>query len=196
MDFFFYLVCCLAGFLFTIVSAFLGHAFGGGHEGHFDAGTGGHDGDVGTGGHADAGFENTGMPGVSPFSPLLIACFITAFGGFGLVLRQISFTRNPLMSAPLSAIGAFAIAAGLYWLLATVFSKTQSSSESHVASVVGMTATIITPIPANGVGEIAYVQAGSRYTAPAREEKGAAVANGQAVKIVRVVASQFYVTPV
>ena len=29
---------------------------------------------------------------------------------------------------------------------------------------------MITPIPAAGVGEIAYVQGGTRYTAPAREE--------------------------
>ena len=59
-----------------------------------------------------------------------------------------------------------------------------------------MTATVITPIPANGVGEIAYVQAGSRYSAPARDERGSPVANGQTVKIVRIVGSQFYVVPI
>jgi membrane-bound ClpP family serine protease len=74
-----------------------------------------------------------------------------------------------------------------------LFSKTQSSSESKVGSLAGMTATIITPIPEKGVGEIAYVQGGTRYTAPAREETGVAVAAGQLVKITRVVGSQFYV---
>ena len=34
---------------------------------------------------------------------------------------------------------------------------------------------------------------GSRYTAPAREETGAAVACGQTVKITRIVGTQFYV---
>ena len=48
----------------------------------------------------------------------------------------------------------------------------------------------------DGVGEIAYVQAGSRYSAPARDERGAPVANGQTVKIVRIVGSQFYVAPI
>jgi len=43
------------------------------------------------------------------------------------------------------------------------------------------------------VGEIAYVVGDTRYTAPARTEGGAAVANGKAVKIVRIVGSQFYV---
>ena len=40
---------------------------------------------------------------------------------------------------------------------------------------------------------IAYVQSGTRYTAPAREETGQPVANGLAVKVTRVVGSQFYV---
>jgi hypothetical protein len=59
-----------------------------------------------------------------------------------------------------------------------------------------MTATIISPIPINGVGEIAYVQSGSRYTAAARLEKSdVALGNGKLVRITRVVGSQFYVAP-
>jgi len=38
------------------------------------------------------------------------------------------------------------------------------------------------------------VQAGTRYTAPARAENGVAIAAGQSVKITRVIGSQFYVT--
>jgi len=80
-------------------------------------------------------------------------------------------------------------------LFGTIFHKTQSSSESRIGRLVGMTGTIITPIPANGVGEIAYVHGGTRYTAPARNERGAPVPNGQTVTIVRIVGSQFYVSP-
>jgi hypothetical protein len=58
---------------------------------------------------------------------------------------------------------------------------------------VGHTATVITPIPAAGVGEIAYVQGGSRYTAPAREQNGISVSNGQTVRITRIAESQFFV---
>jgi hypothetical protein len=57
-------------------------------------------------------------------------------------------------------------------------------------------ATVITPIPQSGMGEIAYVQSGTRYTAPARTETGAAVPSGGTVKINRVVGTQFYVVPV
>ena len=186
MDFLVYAVCFGVGLLFAIVSAFLGHLFGG------------HDTDlqVGTGGHAEAGFQDTGMPGLSPFSPTTITAFLTAFGGLGMVFSRIEATRNPWISTPLALLGALMIAVAVVWLFGTVFHKVESSSESRVATLIGMSATVITPIPANGVGEIAYVQAGSRYSAPARNERGAAVANGQTVKIVRVVGTQFYVTPV
>lgn len=186
MDFFVYSICFGVGLLFAIVSAFLGHLFGG-HDADVD---------VGTGGHAEAGFQDTGMPGLSPFSPTTITAFITAFGGLGMIFSRIRATESPWLSAPLALLGALAIAAGVVWLFGTVFHKVDASSESRVATLVGMNATVITPIPADGVGEIAYVQAGSRYTAPARTEQRTAVANGQTVKIVRIVGTQFYVTPV
>jgi hypothetical protein len=63
-----------------------------------------------------------------------------------------------------------------------------------VARLAGSEANVITPIPENGVGEIAYVVGGTRYSAPARTENGAAVANGKTVKIIRIVGTQFYVT--
>ena len=181
-----YAVCFGVGLLFAVVSAFLGHLFGG------------HDvpSDIGTGGHAEAGFQDTGMPGLSPSSPTTITAFLTAFGGMGLIFSKLEATRSPWISAPLALLGALIIAAGVVWLFGTVFHKMDSSSESHVATLVGMSATVITPIPSNGVGEIAYVQAGTRYSAPARDERGAPVANGQTVKIVRIVGTQFYVSPI
>jgi len=187
MDFFVYSICFGVGILFAVVSAFFGHLFGGHDAPHVD---------VGTGGHAEAGFQDTGMPGLSPFSPTTIASFITAFGACGLIFSRIEATRSPWVSAPLSAVGAVIIAAAVVTLFGFIFHKTQSSSESCVATLVGMTATVITPIPANGVGEIAYVQSGTRYSAPARDERGAPVTNGQTVKIVRIVGSQFYVVPI
>lgn len=182
MDVIVYAICLGAGLLFTIIGAALGHLFGGG-----DA-----DADVGTGGHADAGFEHTGMPGVSPFSPTMIAAFVTSFGAFGLILSKIEVTSSPWVSAPLSVLGGLLITGVVFWLLHTVFSKTQSSSESKVGLLVGQSATIITPIPENGVGEIAYVQSGSRYTAPARSENGEAIPGGKPVVITRT-GTQFYV---
>jgi membrane-bound ClpP family serine protease len=182
-----YFILCTVGLVFTIISAVLGDVFGGGHDAHAD---------IGTGGHAEAGFEHTGMPGVSPFSTTTIASFITAFGAFGMIFSKIEATQRAWISAPLAALGGLIIAAGVFFMFNKIFAHAQSSSESRVATLVGVNATVITPIPQHGVGEIAYVHGGSRYTAPARSESGAAVANGQTVKIHRIVGTQFYVVPV
>jgi len=183
MDTLIYAACLAVGLLFTIISAVLGHFFGG-TDGHAD---------IGTGGHAEAGFDHTGMPGISFFSPTVLASFVTAFGAFGLIFTRIPVTSNVWASAPLSALGGATVAWLVFMLFNAMFSRTQSSSESRIASVVGQTASVITPIPATGVGEIAYVQGGTRYTAPAREEDGKPVGNGQTVKVCRIAGSQFYV---
>jgi membrane protein implicated in regulation of membrane protease activity len=177
-----YAVCLVVGLLFTLISAVAGHFFGG-HDGA----------DVGTGGHAEAGFDHTGLPGISFFSPTVLSSFITAFGAFGLIFSKIQATSSVWLSAPLALICGTAIGGLTLWFFNAVFQKTQSSSESHVASLPGQIASIITPIPPNGVGEIAYVQGGSRYSAPARAEGNIAIPAGQPVKITRIVGTQFYV---
>jgi len=183
-----YLACFCFGLFFVILSALLGHLFGD-HGGSGES-------DVGAGGHADAGFENSGMPGISPFSPTTLSSFITAFGGFGVIFTQIQATRSLWASLPLSLVCATVVAVGVFFFFNWIFRSLQSSSESRVAELAGHDATVITPIPAGGVGEIAYIQGGTRYTAPAREQTGAAIGNGQSVKISRIVGTQFYVTAI
>ena len=178
-----YTVCLALGLLFTIISAVAGHLFGG-HDA--DAG-------VGTGGHAEAGYDHSGVPGLSFFSPTVLACFVTAFGACGLILSRIEATKNVWISAPISAVAGVGVAMLAFLLFNWMFKQTQSSSESRVGTLAGMTASIITPIPKDGVGEIAYVQSGSRYTAPARTEDGRPVPAGKPVRITRVVGTQYYV---
>jgi len=177
-----YLFCLIVGFVFVLGSAVLGH-FGGGDHGHVG----------GSGGHAEAGADSSDAPGVSLFSPIVMAAFVAAFGAFGLIFSQFEATKTPVISSALSIICAMLIAGTLVGLLRKLVRASDSSSESQVATLVGQAATVITPIPMGGVGEIAYVQAGTRYTAPAREENGAQVGNGSEVRITRVVGSQFYV---
>ena len=182
---FFFLVCFGVGLLFTTISAFAADIFGG-HDVHVHV-------DLGAGAHAEAGYGSHDMPGFSPLSPTTMATFITAFGGFGLLFSRLEATRSVWVSAPLAVLGGLLIAGLVFALFRQVFRHTQSSSEGKVLELVGEIATVITPIPANGVGEIAYVQTGSRYSAPAREESGATVGMGRTVVITRVVGTQFYV---
>lgn len=176
-----YAICLVVGLVFTIFSFFLGHFFGGGHE-SLDAS-----------GHAEAGLSHEGEPGLSFFSPTVLATFVTAFGAVGMILTKIDATSSVWISAPISFVSGLLIALVVLVFFNWVFSKTQSSSESRVAKLIGQTAAIITPIPENGVGEISYVQSGSRYTAAARSERGGAIGAGKTVKITRIVGSQFFV---
>lgn len=184
MDFVIYAICFGVGLVFTLVSFFLGHDFGGADGA-----------DVGTGGHAETGLDHSGMPGISIFSPTTIACFLTALGGFGMVFSVVEATSAIWISAPLAILGGTAVAAVVMWGFTVIFRKTQASSESKVASLAGRPATVISPIPEGGVGEIAYVDGGSRYNTPARAEGGVAVPSGTKVYITRVVGTQFYVSP-
>jgi len=178
-----YGICLMVGLVFTLISVLAGHFFGG-HGDHV----------AGSGGHAEAGADASDMPGISIFSPTVMASFVTAFGGFGLIFTQFPATSRTVISAPLSLFCALLVAGVLYKFLGMVFRHTQSSSESHVGQLAGTEASVISPIPENGVGEIAYVVGGTRYTAPARMENGAAVGNGKLVRITHVVGTQFYVT--
>lgn len=177
-----YTACLALGLIFTIISAFAGHLFGG-HDGA----------DVGTGGHAEAGFDHSGLPGISFFSPTVLSCFVTAFGACGLILSRVEATKSVWVSAPISAVAGLVVALVAFSLFNYMFKQTQSSSESRVSSLLGQTASIVTPIPKDGVGEISYIQGGSRYTAPARTESGTPVPAGKPVKITRIVGTQFFV---
>src|SRR5580704_15808681 len=115
-----YAICLVVGLVFTLVSVVAGHFFGG-HDGHV----------AGSGGHAEAGADSSDMPGISIFSPTIMASFITAFGGFGLIFSQFSATSRTVISAPLSIFCALLVAGCFYKFLAMVFSHTQSSSESR-----------------------------------------------------------------
>jgi len=187
-----YLICFGTGLCFTLISAFTAHVFGG-HEAHVDLG---HADPAGAHGHAEGGLGTSDMPGFAALSPTTIAAFITAFGGFGMIFAKIEILSPPWISLSLATLSGFVIAAAILFLFRAIFRRTQCSSEGRVAALVNGPATLITPIPENGVGEIAYVQAGTRYTAPARSEDGIAISNGQTVRISRIVGTQFYVRSV
>ena len=176
-----YAICLVFGLVFTVFSAVAGHLFGG------------HD-SIGTGGHAEAGFSSDGVPGISFFSPTVLASFVTAFGAVGLICSRIAATSSVWINAPISLAGGLMVSFGVLWLFNAVFRKNQGSSEGHVNDLIGQTVAVATPIPENGVGEISYVQLGSRYTAPARLENGGSVPAGRTVIVTRIVGTQFFVT--
>lgn len=165
---------CLAfGVLFSAFSViFGGHDFG---HGGFDHGSG-------AGGHS--GSDSADAP--SPFNPLVISSAITAFGAVGLIAR-FGFGMTDILSTVVALGFAGVIGALIFFGIVKFMYGSQSNSVFSLNDLVDNEAEVITPIPASGTGEIAYVVNGVRYNLSARSCDGEYIARGAAV-IIRDVA--------
>lgn len=144
--------------------------------------------------HGDpSGADAHGEVSFPVFSPTVIATFIAAFGGLGLVGASAFGPSRTVLHLPLALGGATALALGVATIMFRVTRAVESDSNVRVDDLGGTSAEVITAIPANGLGEIAYVAAGIRYTAPARTAEGAPVANGVLVEIDRVEGTTYIV---
>jgi membrane protein implicated in regulation of membrane protease activity len=185
--------CFFIGLAYAVISTVLGGIFGGGHEGGFDSGgdfDAGHDG----AGHIETAGADSGTVHFSPLSPVVIAMFITSFGAMGMICLKV-FKLSPYVSLPI-AIGTGIIFAALtFFILLMMFKATQSSSESQIGSLVGQEAEVITPIPIDGLGEIAYVSKSTRYTGSARSAYRTEIKSHAVVTIEKIVGNTFYVKP-
>lgn len=128
-------------------------------------------------------------------SMLAIASFISAFGAFGLIAVTLldAGQVGSLVAALFGGVvmGLAAQAFFIYILSPTV------SSEVHQTKLIGMAAEIITPIPENGVGQVALVVEGARMTYSARAtNQGESLPRGTPVRIERIVGGVAYVTAI
>jgi membrane protein implicated in regulation of membrane protease activity len=163
----------------------------GGHGHH--VGPAGHDLHHGLGHGADALHADAeGEVQLSPISPVTITMFGTAFGGAGLVAFH-ALALPALYSLPMALLSGLIIAGVAFYAFSKLFQATEGSSEPRTSELVGLEAEVITAIPAQGLGEIAYVARGSRFTAPARSEDGRPHTAPSTVLIERVVGSVFCV---
>lgn len=195
----FYFVCTAFGFLFalvTVVFGELGTHFGdhGVEVGHgsvevdhpgADVGVG-HDADVGGGheaGGVDISSEAQHMPQASYLNTLTILVFITFFGLAGLLATWV-LHMPPLMSLAFALPVGLIAAAGEFVLYVNVFIKAQGSSEATMQETLGCEAEVITTIPAEHMGEIAYIIKGTRYNAPAKSADNEELPRGTKVRIV------------
>ncbi len=198
-----YWLCLLVGIGYTLVAGLLGGVSGvAGHAGHFGhmGGHGATSHDYGVGGHGGHGSTSPSSPEhggnviFGPFSPLVIAFFLTCFGGTGLIFSRLPGLLS-VFSLPIAVASGFVLA----WLLITVFNKfigsMQSSSEVHLGSLIGADAEVTVAVPSNGIGEIAYVAMGSRCVAPARSDEAQDIPRFASVRVTRLVGNIFYVRP-
>lgn len=138
-------------------------------------------------GHLDAGHAH-------PISGTTIATFITGFGAGGVVAHYLLRWTGLASLATATACGVV-LALAAYLVLELIFSQTQAGAEYETGEVVGRDAEVVTPIPAGGTGEVAYLAHGQRELAPARTSDGSPVPRGRPVVIERVVGQTHYVRP-
>lgn len=128
-------------------------------------------------------------------SLLAIASFISAFGAFGLVAVTL-FDAGHVPSLIAALLGGllFGIAAQFFFIY--ILSPT-ISSEVRQAKLIGMVAEITTPIPTNGVGQIAFIAEGSRVTYSARStDASQGFRRGTPVRVERIVGGIAYVSAI
>ncbi|HML21663.1 MAG TPA: NfeD family protein [Aggregatilinea sp.] len=141
----------------------------------------------------DLGDHDTGdAVGVSM---LAIASFVSAFGASGLIAVTL------LDAGSAASLGAALLGGLVVGILAQLFFvyilSPTVSSEVRQSRLIGMVGEIITPIPENGVGQIALVAEGTRVTYSARSTKhGQSVPRGMPVRIERISGGVVYVAPV
>jgi membrane protein implicated in regulation of membrane protease activity len=185
-----YIFCFVVGAVYALIAGVAAGAFGGhSHEG----GLGGHD--LGHDIDHSADFSHHTAPGevhLSPVSPMTITMFVTAFGGVGLIVTR-TLALPVLLSLPIALVSGCALAGVAFYTFSRLFQATESSSEPRLSELIGLQAEVITSIPPQGLGEIAYVARGSRFTAPARSEDGKPHPAHSTVLIERVVGSVFCV---
>jgi membrane protein implicated in regulation of membrane protease activity len=179
-----YLLLFLIGIIYAVATAVLSGALGGDFGGDHNVDTGGH-GDMGAG-------ADSGMVHISPLSPTVIATFMTAFGGTGIICVK-AFAMSGYTSLPVAIVVGLGVATAIFALFEWIFKKTQSSVNIDAAQMVGTRADVITPIPEKGVGEIAFIACGIRQNSPARSVDGRPIESPAEVEIVRVVGGSYVV---
>ncbi|HLA77327.1 MAG TPA: NfeD family protein [Vicinamibacteria bacterium] len=118
------------------------------------------------------------------FSPLALATLCAAVGGYGLITRhgfELSEGRSLAIAVPSALVTAYAIT----YLAWRVVRGSRGTSAIRLADLAGAQGEVLTPIPSGGVGEVAALVVGQRFTSPAREESGQELPRGCSVVVVR-----------
>jgi membrane protein implicated in regulation of membrane protease activity len=192
-----YIALAVLGCGYVLISAFLGHASDSGGDGH-DASAASSHSDYGVDGTGH-GATHTSSAGSAAFqfpffSPLALATLCAGLGAWGLIAQfgfRLHGDESLLVAIPAALVTAYLVT----WVSWRMVSGSRGTSAIRLAALAGSPAEVITPIPAGGVGEVAALVDGQRYTAPAREADGGAVARGAAVTVVRMVGNTLLVTP-
>jgi hypothetical protein len=183
----FYFICLLVGLIFAVFSFIFSGAFEAEVDAGVDVGA-----DVGVDGDIVGGDVGVGDIHFPLFSPIVIACFVTAFGGGGIIGLKL-FPFAPILSLPV-AVGTGVVIGLLVGLLVLkIYKVVQTNAVTTAKHIIGTVAEVSESIPAAGVGEITFSGKGSRISGPARSEENIDIKRHAMVTITRIVGGLYYV---
>jgi hypothetical protein len=134
--------------------------------------------------------------GELPFlSPTIIATFLTVFGGIGyMLIHNTGWSAMPV--AGLSLLTALGVSSVVLFLVVIPLHAAQKGTALSAKGMIGLEARVIISIEALRLGEIVYVQGGTRHNAPAKALEEAIIPQGTQVRIVDEMAGTFVVEKV
>jgi membrane protein implicated in regulation of membrane protease activity len=168
----FYFGMLAGGLIFALGTLLLSGLGGDGDGGDADSGDVGGDGGDGDGAGGD----------LRLFSPVTLATFMAVFGAVGLICTvglELD-ARLSLLIAGLSAVVISLAVAALYGRLLVALHGSTTIREVDMA---GVPATVTTPIPADGLGEVLFEISNERLSRPARSADNTPVPRGATVVI-------------
>ena len=121
--------------------------------------------------------------GASPFKPIVLALFLTVFGGVGLILHMF---LAPWVAAMAAGLAGLFIAYLLHRHVIMRLMRWQNTSTHDRQSLIGHAAKTSETIPQGGFGKITYNVNGSLVSAPAKSETGEEIKHGENVEIVYI----------
>jgi membrane protein implicated in regulation of membrane protease activity len=157
------------GILYAVVSFILSNAFG-------DL-----DSDINID-WSDIGFLD--IP-ISPFRPVVIACFVTVFGGIGLLVRRY-YGLPSVLSFLIAFAAALTVSFLLYRLVVVPLYRAQNGFVHDMNEIAGRPALVTHSIYGGQYGRVRYTINGEIFSAPARSVDGLDIRQGEESIIVKV----------
>lgn len=138
----------------------------------------------------DTEFDFLGLP-VSPLKPVLMAAFVTVFGGVGMISMERGV--EGVVSIGIALFFAFLAGALFYRYIIVPLYKAENTGAISQEELIGHLAKISIGIKGKGFGKISYTVNGNIYTAPAKSIEEIDIAVGTEVVIIEIKNNIFYV---
>jgi membrane protein implicated in regulation of membrane protease activity len=132
--------------------------------------------------------------GVSPLKPVIIAIFITVFGGVGII--GVNADMSHWASACIGFFVAFICSFLIYRFIIIPLYKIQNKGAVEQKTLVGQIGRVTLGMKEQKFGKISYVVNDNTYTAPAKSYNEEEIAKGNEVVIVDVKNNVFYVAKI